>query len=81
MNAHSSESGKRRQFLRGGLRCVTGGLLALGAGAAVVKRQRLLREGQCLDRGICGQCRLIEDCGLPRALSVKQARRRNEHGK
>ena len=80
MSIDNSQSGKRRQFLRGGLRCVTGGLLALAGGAAVVKRQRLLREGKCLNRGICGQCRLIQDCGLPRALSVKQALGRSEYG-
>ena len=80
MNANAHKPQKRRQLFARGLRYLTGGLLVLAGGFTVAKRQRLLREGKCLNRGICGQCQLIDACGLPRALSVKQALRRNAHG-
>ncbi len=80
MNANNSKTAKRRQVLQRSLRYAAGGLLALAGGSTVIKRRRLLREGKCLNRGICGQCRLIADCALPRALSVKQALGRNEYG-
>ena len=77
-----SESAKnrhtRRRFFAGALRNASLALLGVGSGAAVVKRRRLLREGKCINQGICSQCAVFDECGLPRALSVKQALKRSD---
>lgn len=70
----------RRQFVTRALRETGLALLALGGGAAVVKRRRLLREGKCLSRGMCRNCAVFEDCGLPRALSTRDVLARIHHG-
>ena len=55
----------RRAFLRYG---VLGGLAAVTV--KLVARQR----GQvCISDGLCRGCEAFDDCGLPRALSAKQA--------
>ncbi|MGP8201659.1 MAG: hypothetical protein ACLQU4_19385 [Limisphaerales bacterium] len=74
MNRRSPESsGGRRQFFRDGLR-----YLALGGLAAVsgklVARQGVRPAGEvCVNAGICRGCEAFEDCGLPQALSARQA--------
>ena len=70
----------RRQFVTRALRNAGLALLSLGGGAAALKRQRLLREGKCLTRGICRDCAVFEDCGLPRALSTRDVLARIHHG-
>ena len=67
----------RRRFFAGALRNASLALLGAGSGAAVVKRRRLLREGKCINQGICSQCEVFEECGLPRALSVRRALKRS----
>ncbi len=61
----------RRNILSGTLRY--GLLAAIGAGGVAIglKRRRLLSEGKCLNRGVCAQCEVLSECGLPRARSVK----------
>jgi len=70
----------RRQFVTRALRNASLALLALSGGAVVVKRRRLLREGKCLNRGVCRDCTAFEDCGLPRALSTRDVLERTRHG-
>ena len=75
LNRRSPNSGaSRRQFLRDGLRfTMLGGLAAVGGELA--GRQAGLPAGQvCISSGICRGCAVFEDCGLPRALSAKEAR-------
>jgi len=67
----------RRQFLRGVLRNVSLVLLGGAGGAAVAKRQRLVRENKCINQGVCSGCRAFDECGLPLALSAKRAAARN----
>ncbi len=67
---------KRRTLLRNGLLT----LLTGGAVAAWRKRQRLVAQGKCVNQGICCHCDALDDCGLPRALSMKQAQTRRSHG-
>ena len=66
-------SAGRRQFLRDGLRlAILGGLAAVGGKLA--GRQAARPAGQvCISAGICRGCAVFEDCGLPGALSAKQA--------
>ena len=54
------------------LRYAVLGLVGFFAGSAIVKRRGLIKEGKCIDRGLCGGCKLYEDCRLPQALSKKQ---------
>jgi hypothetical protein len=70
----------RRQFFSGVLRNTSLMFLGAGSGAAAVKRRRLLREGKCLNQGICSNCQVFKACGLPRALSVKLAMKRSRDG-
>jgi len=70
----------RRQFLTRTLRNASLALLGLGGGAVVVKRRRLLREGKCLNDGMCRACGVFEDCGLPRALSTRDVLARIRNG-
>lgn len=61
----------RRALLVRVLRNASLAVLGLAGGAVVIKRRRLLREGRCLNQGICRDCDVLDECGLPRALSVK----------
>lgn len=67
----------RRQFFINGLRAGALGLIGAAAGGAVIKRRRLLREGKCLNKSICCNCKVFDDCGLPAALSAKAKGRRS----
>jgi len=70
---HNGES--RREFLRGGARYAL--LAGLGAvSAALFKRSGGKISGQtCINEGICSGCTAFGGCGLPQALSAKQAKR------
>jgi hypothetical protein len=70
----------RRQLITRVLRNASLALLGIGGGAVVVKRRRLLREGKCINQGICRDCTVFDDCGLPRALSTRSVLARIRHG-
>ncbi|MHC4462334.1 MAG: hypothetical protein ACYS6W_11910 [Planctomycetota bacterium] len=72
MNKHSGQAQSRRQLLAGVLRYATLGTLGAVGGSVVAKRRRLVREGKCINRGVCRGCDIFEKCGLPQALSAKQ---------
>jgi hypothetical protein len=61
----------RRLFITRMLRNASLAVLGLAGGATVLKRRKLLREGKCLNQGICRACAAFDDCGLPRALSTR----------
>ena len=70
-----SEAVSRRAFLLDGLR---GGVLAclVGAGLFLSARRRDATAGQrCVNQGVCTGCPAYPDCGLPAALSRRQAGR------
>ncbi len=73
MNEADPNGESRRQFLRGGARYTL--LTALGAVSAVLfKRSGGKLSGQtCVSQGICRSCTAFSGCGLPQALSAKQA--------
>ena len=64
----------RRELFISALRL--GSLAAIGACAAatLTKRQRLAEQGVCVRGGLCCNCDLFDDCGLPKALSAKLAK-------
>lgn len=62
----------RRQMMTGTLRYAALGFIGFFAGSAAIKRHRLVKEGKCISRGICGGCKIYKDCRLPPALSKKQ---------
>jgi len=76
-NCCPSPGPSRRQFLRDGLRlAVLGGLAAVGGRLA--GRASARPGGQvCVSAGICRGCAVFEDCGLPSALSAREALGRN----
>lgn len=71
----------RRRFITRALRNASLALLGIGGGGAIVKRRRLLREGKCLNEGICRDCTVFDDCGLPRALSTRSVLARARYAK
>lgn len=75
MNETGQNGESRREFLRGGARYAL--LTALGAvSATLYQRSGGKLSGQtCINQGICGNCKAFSGCGLPQALSAKQAKR------
>jgi len=72
MSSHLVQVQSRRTLLSAALRYGTLGLLGAAGGAAFARRRRLLREGKCINDGVCRGCEVLETCGLPQALSVKE---------
>ena len=62
----------RRQLLTAALRYATLGLLGTVGGSIFAKRRKLVREGKCINYGVCRGCEVLETCGLPPALSAKE---------
>jgi hypothetical protein len=63
----------RREFVRDAFRyALLTGLAAVSA--VLVRRRRETLPGQtCINEYICRGCTAFTDCGLPQALSAKQA--------
>ncbi len=72
MNRGFGQVQNRREMLGRVLRYATLGLLGAAGGWGFAKRRRLVREGKCINHGICRGCEVFEKCGLPQALSAKQ---------
>jgi hypothetical protein len=70
-----SENRDRRDFLAGAVRYGTLGLIAVVGGWLAAKRQRLVRQGVCINDGACAGCGVLAQCGLPAALSLKETKR------
>jgi electron transport complex protein RnfB len=62
MAESSKPSPDRRQFLAEALRYAALGTLGVIGGAAFAKRHRLVKEGQCVDSGLCRDCELFNKC-------------------
>lgn len=63
----------RRKLLHGVLRYTAAVGIAGTSSAVVLKSRRLLKDGRCINRGVCKRCIQLVDCGLPRARSYRQA--------
>jgi len=77
----------RRQFFIGAARCASLGLLCAGGALLLAKRRRLMREGVCINDGLCEGCEIFEKCRLPQrgpappsALPAKQDFDRVDNG-
>jgi hypothetical protein len=62
----------RREFFRAVGRYGLLGLLSVAAWLGV--RPRRLDGQRCVNQGICSGCVVFAGCGLPQALSAKQAK-------
>jgi len=62
----------RRELFTAILRYAALGAIGSLGGASLVKRRRLIKQGKCINRGICRGCEVFDDCLLPQALSAKQ---------
>ena len=54
------------------LRYASLGLIAAGGAALFAKRQRLVRNGRCINTGTCAGCKILQDCSLPRAATSRE---------
>ncbi|OHB59137.1 MAG: hypothetical protein A2173_10730 [Planctomycetes bacterium RBG_13_44_8b] len=75
-----TQTQNRRQMLIAALRYGTLGLLGVVGGSVIAKRRKLVREGKCINGGICRGCEVFEDCSLPTALSAKEVLMRTDNG-
>jgi hypothetical protein len=74
MNAKSSSAAAtRREFLRDGARYALLAGLAAASASLAARRGSTLPNQTCVNRGICRGCDALPACGLPQALSFKQA--------
>jgi hypothetical protein len=72
MRFSPEKAADRREFFRAGSRYTFLGLLAIAG--FVFGRRGQLNGQHCVNRGICAGCVAFNDCGLPAALSAKQAK-------
>ena len=72
MNRRSGQVQSRRQLLAAALRYATLGLFGVAGASVISRRRKLLREGKCINDGVCRGCEVFRRCGLPQALSAKQ---------
>jgi len=63
-----TQPNERREFLRSALRYLALGLLGAGGLALTTRRRE-----NCERAFICRGCSAVDGCGLPQALSFKQA--------
>ncbi len=71
MAKRSIKTQSRRYIIQDALRYAALTVLGVAAGSAIVKKRRLLKEGKCVNRGICAGCDVYKNCRLPQALSRK----------
>ena len=71
MVKQSEKVQNRRQLFTSVLRYAALGVLGAVGGFAFTKKRRLAKRGICINREICRNCRIFEECGLPPALSIK----------
>jgi hypothetical protein len=66
----------RREFLRDGARYALLAGLAAVSGLLAKRRSGALPGQTCINHSICRGCNVVGRCGLPQALSFKQATQR-----
>lgn len=74
MNAARFSGGaSRREFLRGGFRYSLLATLGFVSATLYQRNRASLSNQSCISQGICRGCVAFSGCGLPPALSVRQA--------
>jgi len=68
----------RRQLFTSALRYAALGALAAVGGFTYTKKRRLANNGICINRQICASCGILQECGLPPALSAKKNIKENK---
>ena len=68
-----NQNSSRREFFRAAVRTVSLGAIAT-LSAALMRRARPLTGQRCINRGLCNDCAVFAECGLPQALSAKLAK-------
>ena len=71
MAKRSIKTQSRRYIIQDALRYAALTVLGVAVGSAIIKKRRLLKEGKCVNRGICAGCDVYKNCLLPQALSRK----------
>ena len=72
MRKYSEKFQSRREMLAGALRYAALGLMASVSAALFIKRRKLVQQGLCINNAICEGCDVLENCGLPPAVSARQ---------
>jgi len=62
----------RRDFLRGSARYLALGGLGLMTGVLFSRRTTPSKVEKCINIGVCRDCSVFKNCGLPLALSMKR---------
>ena len=76
-NRGYARGASRRGFLVAVARGAAGAALAgLGVALALGRGGERGREEACLRRGVCRGCSRADDCGLPQAISLREATKR-----
>lgn len=68
------EARSRREFIRFCGRFALLGVAAYYAARLFIRGQVSLTGQSCSNQGVCSTCRVSSRCGLPQALSRRQAR-------
>ena len=69
----SKHGASRREFVRNSLRYAMLSGLAVVSAVLVKRRGTGLPNQTCINQYICRGCSVFTECGLPQALSAKQA--------
>jgi len=75
MSRQDRQRQTRREFLRGLARGAALAAVAGASGAALAGSGKRPSGQTCINRGICRGCGVFARCGLPAALSARQATR------
>ena len=69
----NSDAQSRREFFRGVGRNLALGAVAVLAAVLTTRPPKAAGRQKCVNRGICRGCSSFDGCGLPAALSARQA--------
>lgn len=71
MNENQQQNQSRRELLVRAMRYASAGFLAALGGSVFAKRYKLMKQGECINRGPCTNCEFLRQCELPQALAAK----------